>query len=349
MEINKNNYEAYFLDSIEGNLSASLQKELDLFLIQNPELQAELEDFEMIELETEFVSNDSLKAGLIREESTGLTEQDYLLISEVEGTSTAVEKEKLSAILLSNPSLKNDLIAYQKTKLLNQEQVIFPNKSALIRKEGKVIYFFRYAAAAAAILAFVWFSTGSVDEQYIPRTAQRVVVELEGDEALQFANIIVEEEKIEAQEIPEKRTPIYERLEEAPNYAQVESPKKVEPAQEKQIKEVLKEEITPVEKIPEENFADNTAEEKPSEIPVVNTEEQFANLDKPIYNKDEFVPLNKFAKKAILKDKTVSEAISEELAQMSNDKINFESVKNKKGKVEQFALNIGKLSISRKK
>ncbi|MCH8330874.1 MAG: hypothetical protein IH946_05760 [Bacteroidetes bacterium] len=42
MKINENNYEEYFFDFVEGNLSPSQQKELTAFLENYPELNAEL-------------------------------------------------------------------------------------------------------------------------------------------------------------------------------------------------------------------------------------------------------------------------------------------------------------------
>ena len=44
-EINRDNYEAYFLDSLEGSLTKEEQLALNQFLEQNPDLKEELEDF----------------------------------------------------------------------------------------------------------------------------------------------------------------------------------------------------------------------------------------------------------------------------------------------------------------
>lgn len=44
--INKDNYEAYFLDYLEGNLSEKDKKELELFLIENPKLGEELKAYD---------------------------------------------------------------------------------------------------------------------------------------------------------------------------------------------------------------------------------------------------------------------------------------------------------------
>ena len=50
--INKDNYESFFLRYIEGRLSESEQKELEAFLLQNPETKELLELYDpMLTLE----------------------------------------------------------------------------------------------------------------------------------------------------------------------------------------------------------------------------------------------------------------------------------------------------------
>lgn len=51
MEINLHNYEAFFLDYKERNLSHEQEKELFLFLEQHPHLYEELHAFENVTLE----------------------------------------------------------------------------------------------------------------------------------------------------------------------------------------------------------------------------------------------------------------------------------------------------------
>lgn len=48
MNININNYEAFLLDYFEGNLSAELSEELKLFVFNHPELEIDLNDFDLI-------------------------------------------------------------------------------------------------------------------------------------------------------------------------------------------------------------------------------------------------------------------------------------------------------------
>ncbi|MDA3823594.1 MAG: hypothetical protein PF450_13425, partial [Bacteroidales bacterium] len=64
MDINRNNYEVFFLDYAEGNLSADQEEILHRFLKFNPDLSAELETFSIHPLESnleEFPNKNLLK------------------------------------------------------------------------------------------------------------------------------------------------------------------------------------------------------------------------------------------------------------------------------------------------
>ena len=50
MKINRDNYEAYFLDYFEGQLSLEMVEEVLMFADQNPDLRNVLEDFEAVSL-----------------------------------------------------------------------------------------------------------------------------------------------------------------------------------------------------------------------------------------------------------------------------------------------------------
>ncbi len=64
--INKDNYEAYFLDFLEGNLSEKDKKELELFLKENPKLGEELKAYDnslflIPDMEISFKEKESLR------------------------------------------------------------------------------------------------------------------------------------------------------------------------------------------------------------------------------------------------------------------------------------------------
>ena len=55
-KIDIHNYEAYLLDYSEGNLTGELQVELELFLIQHPELEINLDELSLVTIENEATS-----------------------------------------------------------------------------------------------------------------------------------------------------------------------------------------------------------------------------------------------------------------------------------------------------
>ena len=95
MTIKKHNYEAYFLDYHEGNLTPQEVADLLLFVEQHPELKDEFESFENVTLEDystpSFENKDILKKEINKENI-----EEYF-IKDVEGVITSTEK-----ILLHN-------------------------------------------------------------------------------------------------------------------------------------------------------------------------------------------------------------------------------------------------------
>ena len=68
MNINKNNFEGWFLDYYEGTLTAEQVAELFLFLEKNPELKNEFESFALITLpdsQEVFAEKNALRKNII--------------------------------------------------------------------------------------------------------------------------------------------------------------------------------------------------------------------------------------------------------------------------------------------
>ena len=81
------NYEAFYLDFLEGNLSEEDHALFLLFLEENPELKVVDEDLPALELEQPFMDDtfkNSLKQPLLSEKITNLN-YEYFLISQAEG------------------------------------------------------------------------------------------------------------------------------------------------------------------------------------------------------------------------------------------------------------------------
>ncbi len=135
MNININNYEAYFLDYHEGNLSPQQVADLYLFLSQHPELKKEFEEFEHIVLEDfsapVFEHKDRLKKNIT------VDNREEYFIRAVEGTLDTTELALLSNFLTTHPEFQIEFTLFQKTKLQADTTITFENKELL--KQGAVI------------------------------------------------------------------------------------------------------------------------------------------------------------------------------------------------------------------
>jgi hypothetical protein len=144
MNINKHNYEAFFLDYHEGNLTPQEVAELLLFVEQHPELKEEFESFENFSLEDyssyTFENKESLKKNLTpalsKEEGEGkiIAENcENYFVRSVDGTLTEAEADLLNVFLKQHPQYSTEFELFQKTKLIPDTQTVFENKSSLKR------------------------------------------------------------------------------------------------------------------------------------------------------------------------------------------------------------------------
>ena len=349
--INKENYEAYFLDFLEGNLTDEQQDQLNQFLEKNPSLKNELAEMELHFLPEEGGKSSSIKASLIREESTALLEKDYLMISQIEGTINEEEKAALGNMIRQNEALADDLAIYHKTKLLPEDGMIsFPLKKELIQKERKLILWWHYAsAAAAAVLLLLVFNGKHIDPAYQPYEMAWNVTETTED--VTPSGIVVKEEApaIEYNQEIQEELPLMESSQLA-NLRKEESPKEgsTDIVEKESIEEVLA----------ENQFAENNTiqQETPSDSePKVDEEvpSEPVLAELPKKGEEEYTPLGEYAKNKIkndlLKGKTFSETIVEEIKEIAEKKLDYETKENEEGEKVGFAFNLGKISISKNK
>ena len=152
--INHKNYEIWFLDFAEGNLSERKIELLMEFLAENKELKAEFDDMELIELpiDNAFAFGDKAKLKRPMTADISLTENDKLLIGELEGDLNALEVTQLQERVLEQPNLIKAQKIYEKSKLTPDFSVKYLDKEGLKRKDRKVMPFRLIMQIAAAIL-----------------------------------------------------------------------------------------------------------------------------------------------------------------------------------------------------
>lgn len=183
--INKNNYEAYFLDYYEKNLSAEQVAELMLFLENNPQFKEEFIEYEEIVLEPEenivFENKASLKKEVYKTVGNITSEnyEDYI-IADIENQITLKERNELSNFIKENPNSEKDYNLYKLTVLQPDLTVIFPGKKSLkkplgrtIRPFAKRLYYATAIAASAAVLIGMFFLNGNQNNMQTNAFASR--------------------------------------------------------------------------------------------------------------------------------------------------------------------------------
>ncbi|MFW5892265.1 MAG: hypothetical protein ACOCUQ_02560 [Bacteroidota bacterium] len=162
MKITRENYEAYFLDYHEGNLSAKQKQALEAFLVANPDLKKELDDFELIIIENDTSAVFDAKHTLKKTSDHTISNYDDELIAALEDDMNKTDKAAFLQSLKNNQNKKKDFDLYKKTKIEPDEQIIFPGKSSLkkfiLNPEFKNnLSNFAVAAATIAILLGMYF------------------------------------------------------------------------------------------------------------------------------------------------------------------------------------------------
>ncbi len=165
MTINRENYEAFMLDYLEGTLEEKTCLSLLYFLDQHPELKADLEllgDMPLIPESSTFFDG---KAQLKKQPADAyeLPVLDYLLIKQQEEELTNEESETLITAYQDNPTLQQEAQKYASVYFSKEETFTYPHKQAL--KRSVLLPFFKKqtlhrAATLAAIFVMgssLWF------------------------------------------------------------------------------------------------------------------------------------------------------------------------------------------------
>jgi hypothetical protein len=154
-KINLNNYEAFMLDYLEGDLSQQDILALKLFAALHPELELNFED-ELVRLEKEQISfseKKDLKAGF----------SDELVIGYLENVLEGAEKKRAEDLAKNNTVFKHELELYKKTIAVADTDVVFENKESLKRR-ATIIFFPQVIRIAAALLLLLglWFTVSRI-------------------------------------------------------------------------------------------------------------------------------------------------------------------------------------------
>ena len=156
MNINRHNYEEYFILYWDNELTSSQKVAVENFVKENQDLE---EEFKILG-QTRFVPDDNIqlqeKEFLINNSLINITNYEEQLLNYIDDEVNADQRKEVERFAGQYSAIKQELALLQKTKLQPEAQVVFPDKSILYRREEKVrvisMTWFRIAVAAAIIL-----------------------------------------------------------------------------------------------------------------------------------------------------------------------------------------------------
>ncbi len=158
MNINRHNYEEFFLLYVDNELTAGQRKIVEAFVATNPDLQ---EEFELIQQST-FTDDAKLDQSVINSllkpvvEESNISEEQLLLY--VDGELRADEKAAVEKELITNSNLQKELMWLRRSQLTADTSIVFPNKSLLYKQAEPARIFSlsasarRWSAAAAVVV-----------------------------------------------------------------------------------------------------------------------------------------------------------------------------------------------------
>jgi hypothetical protein len=198
MKININNYEAYFIDYLEGNLDELLVNDFIEFLEKNPKLKEELSLFQSVSLEPENITFNK-KNILYKEKFDSEEAFNKAAIANLENEISAAGKSEFDNYIDKHPEKKQDVVLFGKTKLQPDETILFNKKKKLYRRSlGRAIFLWSGRVAAILGLAFAFFTLFNQSTNDVVPENQIAVVEDK------IKKITEPEEKISPVEIKKK-------------------------------------------------------------------------------------------------------------------------------------------------
>ena len=158
MNINRGNYEEWMIDYVEGTLSAVDEERVRNFLKSNPDLKAEIDEFEVFTLEPSGNNSFNDKQSLKKNSSgiEGVSRNDYLHIKKAEGLLHGAEKQEYDVLMETTQGAEREQMLYNKTILSAEKSVLYPDKLKL--KRVTLLPFFtkdRFNKVAAVSIIFL--------------------------------------------------------------------------------------------------------------------------------------------------------------------------------------------------
>ncbi|MFV0593431.1 MAG: hypothetical protein ACK5M7_18810 [Draconibacterium sp.] len=172
MKITRQNYEAYFIDYLEGNLDEKLVDVFIDFLQQNPDLKEELELFSAVTAVPETLTFNKKKK-LYHKKYDLESEFNNAAIARLEKDLSELEKQDFEAYVLAHPEKQEDVLLFEKTKLKADDNIRFEKKNMLYKRAaGKTVFLWSTRVAAILIVGLIAFSLLTKSDKPVVPTKQ---------------------------------------------------------------------------------------------------------------------------------------------------------------------------------
>ena len=172
--INRHNYEEFFLDYHEGNLTGEQKAMVILFIESNEDLLDEFYTFK--EMTLEITDTSTIEKSSLYNGPHSSNREDYF-IGWIEGDLTSEEKVQTQELVNANSSFSKELELFQKTKLIPTAEVYADKQN--LRKSARVIPLLKYAVpAAAAVTFFIFLSNNLTHRNYFPQPLEVAEIKL---------------------------------------------------------------------------------------------------------------------------------------------------------------------------
>ncbi len=155
MNINRHNYESFFLLYVDNELSALERNTLELFVKDNADLQKELSMLQQSIVHAEEVTF-NFKSSLLKPEQISAATEEKLLLY-IDSELNKKQRKEFELAMAADERIVTEFNLLQQTKLSPDTNIVFADKQSLYKKEdNRVIPFGWWRVAAAAV--FIGFS-----------------------------------------------------------------------------------------------------------------------------------------------------------------------------------------------
>ncbi len=156
--INIENYEVFYLDYLEGNLSEEETRAFLLFLEENPHLKAEEELTSFVLEENQNLDSIFIADLKVFDKTASITAENHenFMIASVENILSATKQIELKDFISKDDNYASEFALYQQTKLEADTNIVYSEKSKLRR--GIIVPMYVKLVSIAAVLAIIFLA-----------------------------------------------------------------------------------------------------------------------------------------------------------------------------------------------